>query len=247
MDHRESKRILQFQYFGYLMQRANSLEKKPWCWERLKAKGEEGNRGWVLAIGCGQKLKITWQNIIKWPRDLVRVSYIAGGFFSIWAKHNKVKVCWPKISSFLGPACWAGHVVVSTTSPGFFLVQAVQCHPNLGNLGWGTLWATWGLAADTRAWGGRTPGSAGAWVPAASSMLTPAARWQSTPLFMIRGLTALRTQEADDESCEENIVIWLFIVSQVNMTLAAAWITNALEEEAEICSQTDSSFFLSVT
>ena len=29
------------------------------------------------------------------------------------------------------------------------------------------------------------------------------------------------------------------------MTLAAACITNALEEEAEICSQTDSSFFLS--
>ena len=36
---------LKLQYFGYLMQRAYSLE-RPWCWERLKA-GEEGdNRGW---------------------------------------------------------------------------------------------------------------------------------------------------------------------------------------------------------
>ena len=38
---------LKLQYFGHLMRRADSLEKKkPWCWERLKA-GEEGDdRGW---------------------------------------------------------------------------------------------------------------------------------------------------------------------------------------------------------
>ena len=37
---------LKLQYFGQLMRRANSLGKKPWCWERLKA-GEEGaDRGW---------------------------------------------------------------------------------------------------------------------------------------------------------------------------------------------------------
>ena len=30
---------------GYLMQRANALEKTP-CWERLRAEGEGGNRGW---------------------------------------------------------------------------------------------------------------------------------------------------------------------------------------------------------
>ena len=34
---------LQLQYFGHLMQRADSC---PWCGERLKAKGEEGSRGW---------------------------------------------------------------------------------------------------------------------------------------------------------------------------------------------------------
>ena len=34
---------LKFQYFGHLLQRANSLE-KPWCWESLKAKGKAGGR-----------------------------------------------------------------------------------------------------------------------------------------------------------------------------------------------------------
>ena len=30
---------LKLQYFGHLMQRVNSLEKKPWCWERQRAGG----------------------------------------------------------------------------------------------------------------------------------------------------------------------------------------------------------------
>ena len=35
---------LKLQYFGHLMWRAYSLE-RPWCWERLKSGGKEGNRG----------------------------------------------------------------------------------------------------------------------------------------------------------------------------------------------------------
>ena len=35
---------LKLQYFGYLMQRTDSLD-RPWCWERLKAGGQEDNRG----------------------------------------------------------------------------------------------------------------------------------------------------------------------------------------------------------
>ena len=31
---------LELQYFGHLMQRTDSFEKKPWCWERLKVGGE---------------------------------------------------------------------------------------------------------------------------------------------------------------------------------------------------------------
>ena len=37
--------VLKFQYFGYLMRRADSLE-KTWCWERLKAGGEGDDREW---------------------------------------------------------------------------------------------------------------------------------------------------------------------------------------------------------
>ena len=36
---------LKLQYFGHLMWRANSW-KGPWCWERLKAEREAGDRGW---------------------------------------------------------------------------------------------------------------------------------------------------------------------------------------------------------
>ena len=36
---------LKFQSIGHLMWRSTHW-KRPWCWERLKAEGEEGNRGW---------------------------------------------------------------------------------------------------------------------------------------------------------------------------------------------------------
>ena len=37
--------MLNLHCFGHLIPRADSLE-RPWCWQRLKAKGEEGGRGW---------------------------------------------------------------------------------------------------------------------------------------------------------------------------------------------------------
>ena len=42
---------LKIQYFGHLMWSADSLE-RPWCWERLRAGGEVGDRvldGWILS------------------------------------------------------------------------------------------------------------------------------------------------------------------------------------------------------
>ena len=36
---------LKLQYCGHLMQRTDSLKRR-WCWERLKAGGAEGDRGW---------------------------------------------------------------------------------------------------------------------------------------------------------------------------------------------------------
>ena len=39
---------MKFQYFCHLMGRTDSLEKSQltWCWERLRAEGEGGDRGW---------------------------------------------------------------------------------------------------------------------------------------------------------------------------------------------------------
>ena len=38
--------LLKLQEFGHLMQRADSFWERPWCWERLRAGGEGGDRGW---------------------------------------------------------------------------------------------------------------------------------------------------------------------------------------------------------
>ena len=38
---------LKLQYIGHLMQITDSLEKKPWCWERLKVGGEGDDRRWM--------------------------------------------------------------------------------------------------------------------------------------------------------------------------------------------------------
>ena len=51
--------ILKLQYFSYLMQRADSLE-KTWCWERLKA--EEGGRGWDGWVASPTEWTWTWAN-----------------------------------------------------------------------------------------------------------------------------------------------------------------------------------------
>ena len=38
---------LKLQYSGHLMQTTN-FWKRPWCWQILKAKGEESSRGWMV-------------------------------------------------------------------------------------------------------------------------------------------------------------------------------------------------------
>ena len=43
--------MLKVQYFGHLMQRADSLEKIPQCWERWRAGGEGSDQmGWLDGI-----------------------------------------------------------------------------------------------------------------------------------------------------------------------------------------------------
>ena len=56
---------LKLQYFGHLMWRADSLE-KPWCWERLKVKGEGDDRGWDGWMASLAQWTWTWANSGRW-------------------------------------------------------------------------------------------------------------------------------------------------------------------------------------
>jgi len=53
--------MLKLQYFGHLMRRANSLENS-WCWERQKAKGKEGGRGWDGWMASPTQWTWIWAN-----------------------------------------------------------------------------------------------------------------------------------------------------------------------------------------
>ena len=59
---------LKLQYFGHLMWWTDSLEKtqRPWCWERLKAGGEEDNRGWNGWIASPTLWTWRWVNSGSW-------------------------------------------------------------------------------------------------------------------------------------------------------------------------------------
>ena len=55
---------LKLQYFGHLMQRADSFE-RPWCWERLKA-GEGDDRGWDGWMALPTRWTWVWVNSGSW-------------------------------------------------------------------------------------------------------------------------------------------------------------------------------------
>ena len=59
---------LKLHYFDNLMRTGHSLgeKKKTWCRERLKAEGEEGNRGWDSWMASLMKLTWTWTNFGRW-------------------------------------------------------------------------------------------------------------------------------------------------------------------------------------
>ena len=57
---------LKFQYFGHLMRRADSLEKKTWWWERLKAGGEGDDRGWDSWMASPARWTWVWENSRRW-------------------------------------------------------------------------------------------------------------------------------------------------------------------------------------
>ena len=56
---------LKLQYFGHLMQKADSFE-KPWCWEKLKAGGEGDSRGWDGWMASPTQWRWFWVNSESW-------------------------------------------------------------------------------------------------------------------------------------------------------------------------------------
>ena len=56
---------LKLQYFGHLMGRTDSL-KRPWCWERLKARGEGEGRGWDGWMASPTQWTWVWVDSGSW-------------------------------------------------------------------------------------------------------------------------------------------------------------------------------------
>ena len=54
--------MLKLQYFGYLM----THWKRPWCWERLKARGEVGDRGWDDWMASLTRWSWVWASSGSW-------------------------------------------------------------------------------------------------------------------------------------------------------------------------------------
>ena len=58
--------MLKLQYFGHLMQRTDSFEKTPWCWERLKVDGEGDDRGWDGWMASLTQWTWVWASSRSW-------------------------------------------------------------------------------------------------------------------------------------------------------------------------------------
>ena len=56
---------LKLQYFGLLRGRTNSFE-KPWCRERLKARGEGDDRGWDGWMASPTRWTWVWASLESW-------------------------------------------------------------------------------------------------------------------------------------------------------------------------------------
>ena len=57
---------LKLQYFGHLMRRIDSLEKRLWCWEGLGAGGEGDDRGWDGWMASLTRWTWVWVNSGRW-------------------------------------------------------------------------------------------------------------------------------------------------------------------------------------
>ena len=60
---------LKLQYFGHQLQTADSFEKHPWCWERLRAGGEGNDRGWNGWMASPTLWTWVWVSSWSWWMD----------------------------------------------------------------------------------------------------------------------------------------------------------------------------------
>ena len=84
---------LKLQYFGHLMQRADSL-RRPWWWERLKAR-EGDDRGWDGWVASWTQWAWVWASSESWwwtgkPGDCSPWGHKSGTWLSDWTELN-----WP--------------------------------------------------------------------------------------------------------------------------------------------------------
>ena len=59
--------MLKLQYFGHLRQES-TRRKRPWCWERLRARGEGDRRGWDGWMASPTRWTGVWANSGRWWR-----------------------------------------------------------------------------------------------------------------------------------------------------------------------------------
>ena len=91
---------LKLQYFSHLMQRAHSLKKRLWCWERLKVKGEEGCKGWDSSMSSPTQWTWIWANFGRYEQgSLVCCSPWSHRELNMtkWLNNNKISSICSKI------------------------------------------------------------------------------------------------------------------------------------------------------
>ena len=105
---------LKFQNFGRLM-REQTHWKRPWCWERLKAGGEGGDREWDGWMASPSQRTWVWANSRRWWRTgkpgvlqsmgLQRVRHNLATEHLIYSRGLHIRITW-KTKQFH----WPGHI-----------------------------------------------------------------------------------------------------------------------------------------
>ena len=99
---------LKLQYFGHIIPSTDSLGKKPWCWEWLKAEGERDCRGWEGWVAAPTQWTWVWVSLAELVMDreahLAVVHGIAESQTELrdWTELNIILVCQLYLHNFEG-------------------------------------------------------------------------------------------------------------------------------------------------